>query len=187
MVTYILAQATGPFSLVVGNLGRMGFFSFLLPFLLMMAIVYGVLRFSLKDQLEKSASGLIAIVMSFFVLNYSGAAGIALARFLTAVFGAGLVILVGILVVIIFLGLMGVKVNDIFNIKERPQSTWAIVLLFGFIGLLLFLGAGGAELLPLPKDVAGLSGGEIGGIIFFIIVLALAVWFLGKSGGGETK
>ena len=37
----------------LGNLSQMGFFQFLLPFLLVLAIVYGILRFAAKDILDK--------------------------------------------------------------------------------------------------------------------------------------
>ncbi|MBI4020545.1 MAG: hypothetical protein HY367_04380, partial [Candidatus Aenigmarchaeota archaeon] len=103
--------------------------------------------------------------------------------FFTLLFGAGLVILTGILVFIVFLGLFGVKTNDVFNFKEKPQTTWALVLLLAFIGILIFIGAGGPGLLPLPEDVGGFGAGDIAGIIFFLIVMVLAVWFLGKEGG----
>ena len=168
---------------LLGNLSRLGFFEFLLPFLLFLAIIFGVLRWGVP-QLDRSAAGLVAIVASFFVLNFSGNVGFQIAQFFTTFFGGALILLSGLLIIIIFLGLVGIKTTDIFA-KEGgkvPAHTWAFILLLGFIGVLIFIGAGGGALLSIPPTLGGFTGGDVVGIIFFLIVLALALWFLGGKG-----
>lgn len=178
MVDYVLAQST--FSTLLGNLERLGFFQFLLPFLLVLAIVYGVLRFALREHLDSSASALIAIVIAFFTMNYSGEVGFQFADFFTTYFGATSIVLTGLLGIIIILGLAGIKVTALFGIKEGekiPKHIWAFFLLLTFIGYLVFLGAGGAELVPIPQNVIT---DDFMAIIFFVFILAIAVWFLGE-------
>ncbi|MBI4175972.1 MAG: hypothetical protein HY518_02110 [Candidatus Aenigmarchaeota archaeon] len=173
----VLAQ-TNPFIPLLGNLRNLGLFEFLLPFLLALAIVYGILR-KMVPQLEKTASSLIAIIVAFFVMNYSGQAGVQMAQFFTQFFGGGLIVLTGLLVIIIFLGLAGFDMSKIF--LPGKGSTWALVLLLGFIGFALFLGAGGSTLVPIPTNIGGFGGADVTAIIFFLIIIALAVWFLSRS------
>ncbi len=182
-----------PFESLLGNLNQLGFFQFLLPFLLTMAIVYGLLRFSLHKILDKSASGLVAIVVSFFVMNYSGQVGIQIAMFFTQIFGSGVIVLTGLLVIIMFLAIVGINVTDVFGWKEQGEKgskthIWVTLLLLAFIGFLVFLGAGGAAFLNIPTDV--LLGQDTWAIIFVLIIIALAMWFLmgaeekpGEGGG----
>ncbi len=168
-----------PFESLLGNLNQLGFFQFLLPFLLTMAIVYGLLRFSLHKILDKSASGLVAIVVSFFVMNYSGQVGIQIAMFFTQIFGGGVIVLTGLLVIIMILAMVGINVTDIFKWPGKDESKthiWVALLLLVFIGFLLFLGAGGAAFLNIPTDV--LLGQDTWAIIFVLIIIALAMWFL---------
>ena len=71
-----------PFFPLLGNLNNLGFFQFLFPFLLVLAIAYGALEFGLgggkdKDKriMPRSANALISIIIAFFVMNYSGGVG----------------------------------------------------------------------------------------------------------------
>ncbi len=190
---YAAAQV---FQNLLGNLDRLGFFEFLLPFLLFLAIIFGVLKFTLEDKIDKSALALISIVASFFILNYSGGFGIQVAQFFTNFFGASMIILAGILVIIIFLGLAGIKMGDLLGIKtgeSPPGHVWAFILLLIFIAILVFVGSGGGGLLPIPSSIGGFTSNDIGVLIFFLIVLGLAVWLLGGKGkegqgggGGKT-
>ena len=178
---YVTAQV---FENLLGNLNRLGFFEFLLPFLLFLAIIFGVLRFSLKEQLDKSAAALISIVASFFVLNYSGSVGIQVAAFFTNFFGASMIFLAGILLILVFLGLVGVKPDKLFDTSGHK---WAFVLLIVFIGILLFIGAGGGGLLQIPSSIGGFTGNDVATLVFFLIILGLAVWFLGNQGNGKDS
>lgn len=178
---YATAQV---FQNLLGNLGRLGFFEFLLPFLLFLAIIFGVLRFALNEQLDKSAAALISIIGSFFVLNFSGSFGYQIAQFFTLLFGSGLILLSGILIIFIFLGLVGVKPSALF---EARGHKWAFVLLLVFIGILIFLGAGGGALLSIPTSLGGFTGSDVAAIIFFLIVLGFAVWFLAGEKEETTK
>ena len=64
-------MADGIFGTLVQNMASLGFFQFLFPFLLALAIIYGLLTFALKDRLPKSAMALISLILAFFVMIYS--------------------------------------------------------------------------------------------------------------------
>ncbi len=182
---FVTAQV---FQNLLGNLNQLGFFQFLLPFLLFLAIIFGVLRWGVP-QLDKTASALVAIIGAFFVLNFSGGVGISIALFFTNLFGSGIILLSGILIIIIFLGLIGIKVSDLFKIEggKVPGRLWAFMLLLVFIGVLIFIGAGGGNLLSLPTSFGGFTGGDVTAMIFFLIILGIAVWFLGQEGEKTAK
>lgn len=182
-----------PFESLLGNLNHLGFFQFLLPFLLTMAICYGLLRYSLHKILDKSAAALMSIVISFFVMNYSGQTGIAIALFFTQIFGSGIIILTGIVVIAMFLAMVGINITDVFAWEQgeggKKTHIWMTLLIFAFIGFLVFLGAGGAAFLNLPQAALGLPGQDVWAIIFVLLVIAVAMWFLMSReeapGGGE--
>ncbi len=172
----------GFFPTIVNNLQSWGFFLYLFPFLLTLAIVYGVLSFAAKEQLPKSARGLIAIVLAFSMMLYSfWNPGIV--QFFANLTGGGLIFFSGLLFVIIFLGLMGVKIRDI-TWGDNKWAKWISVLVLLFISLIIFLGAGAGSFFTLPSWV---STGEFMTLLFFVFIIAIAVWWLGsdeKGGGG---
>lgn len=173
------------FSTMIGNLQSLGFFQFLFPFLLILAISYGTLRYSLKNVLPKSAAGLISIIIAFFVMNYSGQYGIAVANFFTNLFGWGLIVASGILVVVILLGLLGLKIKEDITAKEKaPLSTIAFTVGVIFIGFLIFIGSLGAQL-GLPGIGTITLTSDFWTIIFFIFILVVVLWFLGREEEGE--
>ncbi len=181
-------MATGLWAIFLGNLDQLGFFQFLLPFLLVLAIVYGVLRYAAKDILDKSASGLISIVIAFFFMNYSGDVGVAIADFFTNIFGGAAIIFTGILVVIILLGLLGIKFKDLWSgdkIEHGTAARWVFVVIIIFVAFLIALGAGGA--ITIPTNILGMAGQDVLTIVFFIIVLALGMWWMSRGGDNNNK
>ncbi|MBI2085138.1 MAG: hypothetical protein HYT71_01345 [Candidatus Aenigmarchaeota archaeon] len=135
------------FTPLVGNLNNLGFYKFVLPWLFTLAVVYGVLlkvKVFGTDQ-QKSLTAVIAIVAAFFVVNYTPA-GFALDGFFTQVFGVGILILTGIFVVLLVMGLVGLKGEDIFKAENlKTGGGMAVVLLVAFI-IFLFFTIGGIHI-----------------------------------------
>lgn len=176
--------------MILGNMQSLGLYEFIFPFLLILAIAYGILRYSLKDVLPKSAAGLVSIIIAFFVMNYSGTAGYQLSKFFSMLFGGGLIVASGILVVIIILGLLGLKIREITTGEQKKSITWAFVAAVIFIVFLVAVGASGSYL-PWISPIT--LGSDFWTIIFFVVVLVIVLWVLGregekageKEGGGE--
>ncbi len=160
------------------NMQYMGFFLYLFPFLLALAIFYGVLSWSLGERLPKSARGLVSIIIAFFVMLYSSW-NVWIVTFFAEYFGAGLVLACGILVVAILLGLAGYKIEDLF---KGTYSKWVFILGIIIIAILIFFGAGAGWLIPIPYWS---TSSELWTVALFIIILALAMWWLGSEGKKE--
>jgi drug/metabolite transporter (DMT)-like permease len=165
------------FSTIVQNMMRLGFFQFLFPFLLSLAIIYGLMRWALPKQLPKSATGVIALIISFFIMLYSSW-NYAVVQFFANISGAFLIVGSGILFVVILLALTGIKVGEEGIFKGR-WAKWIMVLVIVFIGAVIFFGAGGGMLVQVPPGVATT---DFWTIIFFIIILAIVVFWLGAEG-----
>lgn len=171
--------------LLLGNLKQIGAFEFLFPFLLALAVFYGVLEFALgrgKERiLPKSAIGLISLVLAFFVMNYTGSLGYSITQYFSTLFGSGLVIGSGILVVIILLGLLGFRLKDV---AEKDKNTKAVGLVVGaivLIALALFMNSSGSSL---PGIGSFYLDSSIWTFIAFIVILIAVMWFLGREGNG---
>lgn len=170
-------------AIILGNMQSLGLFQFVFPFLLVLAIAYGVLTYAAKDIIPKSARGLISIIIAFFVMNYSGSVGMQIATFFSDLFGGMLIVASGILVLIIILGLLGLKISDITGGEKKSKTTAAFVAAVIFIVFLIALGAG-AGIIPGLTSVT--LNSEFWTIIFFIVVLVIVLWVLGREGEGAA-
>ncbi len=177
----------GILSQIPQNLQNMGFFLYLFPFLLALAIFYGVLYFAFYSEtpadrkLPKSAIALISIILAFFVMLYSSW-NVMIVQFLANLSGVGLIVGSGILFIAILLGLMGFKIEGLTG-KEAGRSKWIFLIGVIVIGILIFFGAGG-DAFGLIPDWS--NNGEFLTALFVIAVIGLAVWWLGSEGGGTA-
>ncbi len=171
-------MADGAFQILVQNMNRLGFFQFLFPFLLALAIVYGLLTWALKDQLPRSARGLISLIIAFFVMLYSSW-NTMIVNFFANLSGPFLVVATGILFIVMLLAIAGQRPQELLADKK---AKWVAVLVLIFIGIVIFFGAGAGWLLSIP----GLYiTSDFWTILFFIVILALVVFWLGQEEKGE--
>ncbi len=154
---YSDGSAIGSF---LDSLGQAGFFSYLLPFLLIFALVFGILsRLKLFEE-TKMVNGLIALAVGLLALQFDF-----VPVFFSEIFprvGIGLAIILAILI------LTGLFV---------PKATWVPYVLFGVSALIVIV------ILIQSSDV---FGGGIGywfsdywplilGLLFIIILVAVVV------------
>jgi hypothetical protein len=166
-----------PFDQILRNLQNMGFFLYLFPFLLALAIVYGVMQTTMGDRLPKSARGLISIIIAFFVMLYSSW-NQAIVGFFAMMGGSVLIIASVVIFAAIIFGLMGFKLDKLF---EGKNSKWVMILGVGLIILLVAFGSGAGSLIPLPSWS---TSGEFLTAVFFIVIIALVMWWMGGEGEG---
>lgn len=153
-----------PFEILVANLNALGFFGFLLPWLFVFVVVFALL---LKTKVlgdNTRIIGVFSLVVSFFVIGYGGPA---MAAFFINLFGLATLILAGILVIILFVAMTGADIGKI-------ASNNVIIATVVGIGIILFV------------TVAGTLGGvhvsdSVIGIIFIIVVMAIAIFFVTKG------
>ena len=167
-----------PFPVLLGNLNQMGVFQFLFPFLLILAVAYGTLNFGLGEKkiLPKSANALISLIIAFFVMNYSGGVGSTISVFFSQLFGQGLIIAVGILLLMILVALFGIKPDDLTS-KDKYTHPFTIVV--GLLALFIFLIFAGAG------NLIGLGSLNLDNnfwtAIVFVIILAAVIWALSRE------
>ncbi|MFP4115715.1 MAG: hypothetical protein ACLFTQ_00710 [Candidatus Aenigmatarchaeota archaeon] len=152
---------------MITNLEQAGVFAYLLPWLLTLAVVFGLLE---HYEIPKSVSarGVISIVIAFLVLP----AGNAVAPFLEGLVKGFIVIASGILVTIIFVEMLGFKAGDVENIFEKhPRSFGGIMII---LAILVFIGAGGLEILDVSFEVSQ----ELITLLFFLAVISIGGWFM---------
>ncbi|MFH0832101.1 MAG: hypothetical protein V1900_00035 [Candidatus Aenigmatarchaeota archaeon] len=149
-----------PFELLVSNLNQMGFFGFLLPWLLTFAVSYGLLVKSKVLGEDVKIVGVVSLVLSFFVIGYGG---LALGLFFQKLFGVAVVVIGGILVIVLFVGMAG---GDISKLVESK----AVLALIAGIGIIVFV-------LTVGNLGIGVNN-EIISAIFVVIIMAVAIMFI---------
>ncbi|MBI5061869.1 MAG: hypothetical protein HZB67_06190 [Candidatus Aenigmarchaeota archaeon] len=156
-----IACSGDPFSVLVCNLQQMGFFGFLLPWVFMFAVVFGLL---LKTKVlgdDKRIAAVVALVVAFFVIGYGGPF---LSNMLVNLFGIAAIVLAGILVTVLFVGMAGGDITKIF------ENKLAVGLVIG-IGIVVFAIAAGA------LGAFSVSSDAIA-VIFIIIIMAVVAYMI---------
>jgi len=143
------------------------FFVYIFPWMLTLAIVYGILE-HYKIPKSPSARAVISIVAAFCMLPV----GPTIAPFLTNMIKSLIVIVVGILVALIFVEMLGYKVGKGENIFEKYPVGFGVVLII--IAILVFVASGGLDLLNISVKIDS----NMLSAIFFLIVMILGVWWM---------
>ena len=173
------------FDTIVQNMTQMGFFQYVFPFLLALAILYGILTWVLKDRgFPKSAISLISLILSFFVMLFVSA-NPGIVSFLMNISGYWLIVGSGILFLLVLLGMVGVTTEKHF--LEGTWGKWALILVIIAIGIVIFFGAGGQMLVGVPSWA---FTSELWTIVFFVVILAIVMLMMGggeAATGGEKK
>jgi hypothetical protein len=182
----LLFQVGGVFPNLTQNLQNMGFFLYLFPFLLALAIFYGILYWVFasgdKPKIPRSAIALISIILAFFVMLYSSW-NTMIVQFMANLSGAGLIVGSGILFVAILLGLVGFNIEGLTG-EAAGRGKWVFIIGVLVIGILIFFAAGGGSFGLIPEWS---NNGEFLTALFVIAIIGLAVWWLGNEGGGGPK
>jgi hypothetical protein len=162
-----------PFPPMILGLEKIGVFLYLFPFLLTLAITYGVLSYALEKQLEKTARALISIVMGFFVMLFSlWNPGIVV--FFANAFGFTLIVGTGLLGIMILLGLIGIKFEDL---TKNEKAKWVFTAAIILIGVVIFTVSAGAAIFGTDF----LASSEIMAIVVLIAILGFSAWFMAYS------
>jgi len=151
-----------PFSILVSSLESLGFFGYLLPFILVFTLTYAILL--KKKWVENNRIiGVISLVVAFFVLAFGGPA---LGSFLTNLFGAGAVIMAGILIALLIAGLTGKDITKVGDSKAVMAIIVGAVIIV-FVSLLGILG------LKITNTVIS--------TVFVLVVIGILIWIVTDS------
>lgn len=160
-----IASLTGvAFAQIPGNpfaAFGLDFYGFFLPWIFTFAIVYGLLmKLEVFGDQKKKIAGALAFVIAFFV---TGVGGPQLAFFFTSLFGGASMFLAGILVIILFATLLGVK--------GKLTNLAALVVVI-IIGVALFLASSGQFI------AVSVIGPDIASAIFWLVIIIVAIYFV---------
>lgn len=151
-----------PFTLLVSNLNAMGFFGFLLPWLFTFAAFFALFLKSPWVE-DKRIMGVLSLVIAFFVIGFGGPA---LGSFFVNLFGLSVMIIAVLLVIMLFVTMTGADITTIFGNKN-------IAVVLTGIGIIIAAIAIGSFGVRVDDSVIG--------IVFVIIILAVAVVFITKQ------
>ena len=158
---------------LMSDLESMGFISFVLPWLLFLIIIDGVLYNVAKESLglDKKKSTILAAILSFFIVNFTPA-GVNIGVYLTQLFGNASMYIAGLLVLILFLGMGGFKLEQI----PGGKTTYAIIAFL--LAILIISGVGGLPFL------SAISASDMT-LLFMLALVVGVVWALSYEKSGE--
>lgn len=168
----VLAQSFGSSNFIestLQSLSRIGFYEFLLPWLFTFAVVYGLLvKADLFGGINKKISGILAIVIAFFVTPYAGPA---LTSFFATLSVVTSTVIAGIIVIILFGALIGIEGGGQF-LGKKKGATWIVIIL----GVITFVVAAGGRFLGINLS------SNLGTIFVILLVIAAIAYITGDSG-----
>lgn len=126
------------FESLIDNLRALGFFDFFLPFVFVMAVVYGVLQKAEVFE-DETVDATVAIVSAF--LSILGIRTFVDPSFFSQFFGLVVIALLIVLGFVVILGMMGVDVTDVMNDTSQTQRAGAGVAAFFVLVLLGMIAA----------------------------------------------
>jgi len=164
----------GVFTTIIDNLNQLGFYGFVLPWLLVFGITYGILEKS--KLLNKKAAGIVSLALSFFVTAYTG-----IGSFFIGLSGVGAMVITAALIVVMFFALVTPPTPEGAEKTIYAQRFGKIewVLFFGVVALILAWLVGG-------ETLTGISlSDEAWAAILVMVVIGFAVWLIGGGKKGE--
>jgi hypothetical protein len=167
-----------PFTILIQNLNSLGFYNFLLPWLFVFAVVYGLLaKASLFGGQNSRVSALLGIIIAFFVASFYGPT---IATFFTGLFGGATYVLAFILIAVLFIAMSGFSISDLTGAAEKKKR-WPVLLFLVVLAIIVFMTATGTVISGIALNESAIAA------VFIVAVLLLAVWFVVGKGEEEKK
>ncbi len=120
------------FEVLIGNMNTLGFYDFFIPFIMFVAIVFGLLQKYkvFGDDNTQSIDGIIAISIGFFVINYTP-----IGLYFSTIFAIGASIIGVILIGIIMLGMFGIDAGK--HLTEDEGGKKLVTPILGAVGAIV--------------------------------------------------
>lgn len=174
---------------IINTFKTIGVFQFYLPFLLVFAVLHGLL--SKTGILKGGLSAIISLVAAAFIMIYTPV-GITFAQFLANFFAGSVIVILTIVVVVIFVTMLVSSkiIPDPKDIFKTGGSIWLFMGIFAVIAAAIFFASGGLGVFPGGKGFGNTLGGistTTWAIIILIVgtgLIALLASMGGKGGGG---
>ncbi len=162
------------FTTLITNLNELGFYDFVLPFLFVFAVVYGLLaKAGLFGGANSRVSALIGLVVAFFAVGYYGPP---MAAFFGSLFGGATIFLAGILVIVLFMAMTGLGVHNALGLLGGAWGIRIGILVLFVIGIILFMTATGTVVSGIALD-----DGAIAAIFVVVIIIVAMIFVIGEK------
>ncbi len=172
------------FTNVVDKLAGLGFYDFVLPWLLFFAVIIGVLG---KAQVfnNKKVDAIIAAVIAFFIVAFVPLGGIM--AYYSTLFGVGGMVIGVLLLIVILAGTIGFKISSFGGPEATPNKYY-----MPLIGLVLLVFAawafGSATGERFAINIPGINiDSDTWTIIFILAFVLLAVWYAEKGAAEPSE
>lgn len=162
---------TSPFEAVAQKLIDLGFYDYLIPFIITSAIVYGLLKKTKILGESVVINGALSLSIAFLIFAFPAFFGVSFALPLTRFFGGAVV---WILVFLIGFLLAGFFYPDLGKILAETFTRRSALIVMIVIGISLFI-TSGLIIVFLGGLSPGGGGGGGGGVSTDIIILAIGV------------
>lgn len=179
-----------PFEIVIGRLKDLGFFEFLLPFLLSSAIFYGLLRRSQifgPPEKNVAVNAVVALVAAFMVWAYPVLIGVSIETQLSQFFFSGVTILLTVMFFLLIVSMVPIE-GGLGKVLEEKFKKGGLFLTFIIIGVIISIGiliSSGLTNTFFPQSIAGGISQDI--IMTIIVVVLMAVTVIGLASLGAEK
>ena len=179
------------FEIAILKLQQLGFFSFLLPFLLTSAIIYGLLRRSKlfgEPELNVAINTVIAFAISLFVWGAPVILGISVESNLSAFFVQGIAVSLVIIIGLMFAStVFPPDLAKTLSEKIKVQWFWGAIIVIGLLLGLVLLVTSGLIMVFFPKGTGINISSDIFITVGALVLLALSVVAIIMSSKGEKK
>ena len=175
-----------PFEIVIGRLRDLGFFEFLLPFLLTSAIFYGLLRRSQifgPPERNVAVNAVVALVAAFMVWAYPVLIGVNVETQLSQFFFSGMVILLTVMVFLLGISMVPIEGGLAKFLEQKFKG--GLFFTFIIVGIILSIGiviSSGLTNVFFPQNIVGGISQDI--ILTIIVVVLMAVTVIGLASLG---
>jgi len=168
------------FTVLIQNLNELGFYDFVLPFLFVFAVVYGLLaKADLFGGQNSRISALLGLIVAFFAVGYIGPS---MAGFFSSLFGGATIFLAGILVIVLLFAMAGFKMPEALGAFGGRWGLGIGALLIVVIGIIVFITATGTLITGIELNENAIAA------IFVVIVIIVAMMFVvGEKGPKQAQ
>ncbi len=186
-------MATFDFITLQNSLKAMGFYDFVMPWLLAFSVTFGILQtvniFKKGGGTNASApntsvDAVISMVAAFYLTLFTPYSGF-LSSFFSKLFGGGIIVLSGVLVLLMFVGIFGLRMDSFFfegagETRKIKGITYLMLIAAFVVAAGLFYNAN-LGTFPLG-DLSINNSGEILTFLVFFGIIGSVIWFVVHEG-----
>lgn len=174
---------------VVSTLKEIGVFEFYLPFIMVFAILFGLLIKTKVFGDQRGIAIVIALAAAGFIMIYTPV-GITFSQFLAKFVGGAIAVILTFVVLIVLVSMISGAgfFPDMWNEIFKGNMLWLLLAFIALIVVGVFISSGGTAIFPGLNIAPSQLFSSLGGldittlsIIFLVVGLALIIFIFGRK------